>query len=379
MTTTRTALRRIAWIHTNRHATAFLGFVHEKITQAVERPFVHGTLLWLATLFRIRADFHQVLDHNRSTRRNRLNQLPTDNVIAIQAKPRDFVREPLQMSLRTIAAFALKRTLQSEIPAFCVFPGTFTKKSIIRCNGGTGDPEVHADNLPVGNGLYIRQSHGQVQPKPALADDQVSTIVFNTLCKQTSCIRIEMYTNHLPACDSCQRNTVPIKSIRSLVVSNGTDAASGTSNWLERWSGFATSEGPCNFLWKFPFLFDFPRESRLDCFSCLYSGGDHQLRWQAWVGFSQWIVGCLMQLNPILFPVLPSISRYGIETFCVLLNSFKQHSLLIVGGQQWKADGSLHETNFSTNILIMWAEAAKAWRFIPRVYTWVSALERTHL
>ena len=379
MTTTRTPLRCVAWINSNDRTTTLFRLVSKQVAQAVECPLVHSTSLFFAVLLRVVSDFRQALNHDGSTRRHRLNQLPTDNVIAIQAKLRDFVRELLQMSLRTIAAFALKRTLQSEVPAFRVFPGSFTKKSIVRCHSGTSNPEVYTDNLPVGNKLYIRQGNDHMQPEPAFAEDQVCAVVFNAVCEQTPSIRIEMHSNNLPASNSRQRNAIPVKGVGTLIISNGTDVALRASNWLERWRGFATSEGPCNFLWKFPFLFDFPRESRLDCFSCLYSGGDHQLRWQAWVGFSQWIVGCLMQLNPILFPVLPSISRYGIETFCVLLNSFKQHSLLIVGGQQWKADGSLHETDFSTNILIMWAEAAKAWRFIPRVYAWVSALERTHL
>jgi len=105
----------MAWIDINDHAATLFRFVHEKITQTVERPLVHGPLLLLATLVRSGAYFLEVLNHDCSTRRDRLNQLPTDNMVAIQAKPRDFVREPFQMSLRTIAAFALKRTLQIEI------------------------------------------------------------------------------------------------------------------------------------------------------------------------------------------------------------------------------------------------------------------------
>jgi hypothetical protein len=34
-----------------------------------------------------------------------------------------------------------------------------------------------------------------------------------------------------------------------------------------------------------------------------------------------------------------------------LTNSFKQHIVLFNGWQQWKADGSLHDNDFSTNIL----------------------------
>jgi hypothetical protein len=40
-----------------------------------------------------------------------------------------------------------------------------------------------------------------------------------------------------------------------------------------------------------------------------------------------------------------------------LLNRFKQHGMLFSGWQQWKADGSLHKNNYSTNILIMWGRS----------------------
>jgi len=202
MTTTRTALRSVAWVNANDHTTTRFCFVDKQVAQAVERPLVHSASLLFAVLFRCIEDVRQVLNHDRSTRRNRLNQLPTDNMIAIQAKLRDFARELFQMSLRAIAAFALKRTLQSEVPAFRVFPGTFTQKTIIRCNSGTRNPKIHTHNLPVGNELYIRQSYDEMQPEPAFAKDQVRTVVFNTLCKQTLCIGIEMQTNDLPTSNS---------------------------------------------------------------------------------------------------------------------------------------------------------------------------------
>jgi hypothetical protein len=161
----------VAWVNIGHYATTFLCLIDEKIPQAVERPLMHGASLYFAILLCVVSDFPQILNHYGRARGNALNQLPTDNVIAIQAKPRDFVRELLQMSLRTIAAFALKRTLQPEIPAFRVFPGTFTKKSIIRCNSGTSNPKIYTNNLPIGNKIYIRQGDNQMQPKSAFAED----------------------------------------------------------------------------------------------------------------------------------------------------------------------------------------------------------------
>jgi len=128
-----------------------------------------------------------------------------------------------------------------------------------------------------------------------------------------------------------------------LWVLKGKTSALRAPNWFENWSGFTPSEGFCNFLRKFLFPLDLPRESRLDCFGCLHSGGDHQLRRQLWIGISQWIVGRFMQRNTVLLLMPPSVSCHCIETCRVLLNGFKQHIILFSGGQQWKADGSLHK------------------------------------
>ena len=190
-----------------------------------------------------------------------------------------------------------------------------------------------------------------MQREPTFAEDQVSGVIFDTLCKPTSYLGIQVQSSDLPTRDSCQRNIRPMKSGGTLIVSDETDVALRTSNWSEGWGSFTTSKRFCNLLWKFLFPLDLLSETRLDCFGCLHSGRDHQLRRQLWVAFSHQIVGSFMQLDTILFPAFPPISHYCIQTFRVLLNSFKQQLILLIGGQQWKTDGSLHDNNSSKNIL----------------------------
>ncbi len=344
ITTARTRLRCMAWVNGNDCAATLFRLIHQEVTQAIERPLMHGAALFSTILLCCISDVCQVLNHDCRTRSYALNQLPTDHVIAIQAKPRDFVRELPEMSLRTVAAFALKGTLQPEIPTFRVFPGTLTKKLIVRGHSGTGDPEVNTDHFPVRNELHLRQSHHQMQPEPAFTKDQVCTVEFNTLLKQSLCIRVQMQGYHLPASRRRQRNRILMKSIGALVIPNRTIAASRTSNRSEGGNGFPVNTSLGNLFRKLPFAFHLPGESRLDRFGRFHSGRDHQLRGQLRIGCSQGVIGCFMQLDPILLSVLPTINRHGIEAIRVLLNSFKQHIRLFCGGQQGKADGSLHKT-----------------------------------
>ena len=333
MATTRTALRCVTWVNSNDHAPMCLRFISQQRTQAVERPLVHGASLLFAMLLRVASDFYQVLNRDDRARRNGLYQLPADNVIAIQAKPGRPPRQPFEMPLSGFCAFALKRTLQPEISTFSVFPRTFTKKLIVRCNGRTDDTKVHTDHIPIRNEFQVRQGDDHIQPESAFAKDQIRAIECNALRKQSPCIRIQVQFNNLSASNRSQRNTVLMIGIGTGVIANRADIALGALNRFENWIGFATSMSLRNLLRKLSFFFDLPRESRPDCFGCLRSGRDHQLSRQPWKCFSQRIVCCLMQLHTILFSVFPSKICHSIEAFCILQNGFKQYIELFYGWQ----------------------------------------------
>lgn len=343
MTTTRTALRCLAWVNPNDHTTLRLCFVSKQIPQAVERPLVHSALLLLATLFRIRADFLEILNDNQSARSYRLNQLPTDNVVAIRPKPSRLARQLFEMSFGRLRAFGLKRTLQPEIPTFHCFPGTLTEKFVVGCNGRTGDPEIHTDHIPIGNELYIGQGHDHMQPEPAPAIDQVSTVKAYALFQQANRIRIQLQRQQLPAMSRCQRNAISKDCIRTLVISNGTVFTFGTTHWFEGWSRFPESQGLCNLLGIFPLPFHLPSQRRLDRFCCFRSGRNYQLGRQLWVVCAQWIVSRLVQFHAILFTLLPTVHSNGIEAGRILLHGFRQNCMLLLCGQKWKTDRALHK------------------------------------
>lgn len=343
MTTTRTALRCLAWVNPNDHTTLRLCFVSKQIPQTVERPLVHSTLLLLATLFRIRADFLQVLNDDQSARSYRLNQLPTDNVVAIRPKPSRLARQLFEMSFGRLRAFGLKRTLQPEIPAFHCFPGTLTEKFVVGGDGRTGDPEVHTDDFSTGNELYVWKSHHHMKPEPAFAIDQVSTIKACTLLQQANSIRIQVQRQHLPALSRCQRNAISIDGIRTLVISNGTVCTLGATHWFEDWSRLTTRDCLRNLLGIFSFPFHIPRQRRLDRFCRFRSGRNYQLSGQLWIVCAQWIVSRLVQFYTILFPSLPTVHSNCIEAGRILLHGFRQNCPLFLCGQKWKTDRALHK------------------------------------
>lgn len=248
ISTMRTTLRRMARVHPNDHATICLRFVSKQIPQAVERPLVHSPLLLLATLFRIRADLHQVLNHDQSARSYRLKQVPTGHVVAIRPKPSRPARQLFEMSFGGLCAFGLKCTLQLKVPAFHRFPGTVTEEFVVGCNSGMSDPKVYPDDIPVRNELYVWPGHDHIQPEFALAIDQVGTVICNALFQQTNNIWVQIQRQHLPALNRCQRDAVSKNGVRTLVITNGTVCTLGTPHWFESWNRFPASKSFRNFL-----------------------------------------------------------------------------------------------------------------------------------
>ena len=343
ISTSRATLRRVTWVNSNDRTTMCLCFVTKQISQPVERPLVHRPLLLFAALLCGRADFLEVLNHDQSTGNYRLNQLPTDHVVAIRPKPSRPTRQLFEMSFGGLCAFGLKRTLQPEIPAFRRLPATLAKKLVVGCDGRTSDPKVHTDDFPIGNELYVWQSHDHMQPELASAVNQVGAVEACALFQQANRIRIQMQCQNLPALNRCQRNAISKDSIRTLIISNSADCTLGTTYRFESWRRLTTRKRLCDLLGMFSFPFHVPSQRRLDRFSRFCSGRDYQLSRQLWIVCSQWIVSRLVQFNAVLFTLLPTIRSNRIEARRILLHGFKQNQFLFLGGAKRKTDRALHK------------------------------------
>src|SRR5690606_32704630 len=98
MSTTRTLLRGMTGVYADHLAAMLLGLVLDVLAQAGIRPLVHGPALRLAVLFRAVTNFRQIFNDNCRAWLHRLNYLPTDDVIAVGAKPLHFPRQPFEMA-----------------------------------------------------------------------------------------------------------------------------------------------------------------------------------------------------------------------------------------------------------------------------------------
>ena len=56
----------------------------------------------------------------------------------------------------------------------------------------------------------------------------------------------------------------------------------------------------------------------------------------------QRVVGGLVELDPVLFPMLPAVSGHGVEASGVLQEGVPESIGLLLGGRQLQTDGSLH-------------------------------------
>ena len=129
MTTRGALLRGMPGIDRSDHTTPFFGLVRDKGAHLRKRPTVHTSrCLGLAPYPGTRADIGQVFKNNRCSRLAGLNNLLTQDVIAVSAKPCLLAPEVSQMALSGRRAFALKLALQPKPLALDIFPASLTQE-----------------------------------------------------------------------------------------------------------------------------------------------------------------------------------------------------------------------------------------------------------
>jgi len=323
VTTLRTALRRMAWVYAHDLASMRLCFVGQHLSQAPKRPLVHRAALDTPVLFRAVTNFVQVLNDNRCARFYGLNDLPTDHVIAIGAKPCRLACQLPEMAFGRLRAFALKRTLQSEVPALHLLPGTLTEKSVVRGHGGSGYPEVHTDHLPIRDYLRVRQRENDMQPELPAAVNQICAVISRRKGKHFSSAGIQRHGQRQPSANRRQRHVpfAQVGGVRALVVAYRRQVAM----WL-------------------PNLFAafLPGQRTFDRLRRSHSGGNHQLGGQVRVLLSERIVRRVMQVHAVFHSMLPSIGSDGVKASGVLLKGIQQNSSLFWRRGELEAECSLH-------------------------------------
>ena len=316
-------MRGTAGVYSDNGAPVFFSFVLQEAPQLSEAPGVHAPTGFPASLFGSRTDVYQVLDNNGRSWLDTLNNTPTDNVVAILAKPIDLSAKLPQVLLGGLGAFALKIAFQPKAPSIHFLPLFLAVEIFIGYNGRSREAKVYSNNLPVRDKFDIEDSQNDVQKEPALAVEEIGGVETCALGEPSFTMRVRSEGNKLPTghrrktCAGILRG----HSVRPGVIAN--------RNIMSLRTGHLAA-------------LRLKRQSRFDRFGGLHSRSTDKLRGKVWKPLSKLVVGLFVQSHAIGQMLTESKLNNHIEAFRVLLHRFKQYGCLFFCRIQLQANGSLH-------------------------------------
>ena len=78
-----------------------------------------------------RTNVSQVLNHNGTARRSRLDKLLAQHMVMVSPLAQQFPTQLFEVSLSREGAFCLKSTTQAKDTTFLLFPSTFTQEMLV--------------------------------------------------------------------------------------------------------------------------------------------------------------------------------------------------------------------------------------------------------
>src|SRR5436853_317190 len=159
-----TSLRSVSRVNRNYPTTPFLGFVPDKSLDLSERPGVYSAL-GRTSPFRLHplTDVLEVFQNNRSSRLDRLNDLPGEHMIAVAAEASLPLPHPFEMTSGRLCTLLLQRPLEVEQPPFDCLPRFFAQEAVGAQYGRTCDAQIDADNLIGRRNVGCGDAHNNVQ------------------------------------------------------------------------------------------------------------------------------------------------------------------------------------------------------------------------
>jgi hypothetical protein len=183
--TTGAGLRTIASVH-KLHMDPSVGcFIGHKGLQLGKAPIAHGSSLLTASCGAV-SDVSQVLHYQGITWLARGNQVLREDVVRISLKSFQSARYFLEVSLRRLCTFALKRTTQAEVAVIGLFDALATKEPRLGSDRKTIDTQINSDGLASGRADGDSARHHQVQPEFPLTVQQLSTLLLPLALKYCS-------------------------------------------------------------------------------------------------------------------------------------------------------------------------------------------------
>gem|GEM_PF-4325594 len=295
MATPGTHLRRVARVNANHTAPPRFGLVLKETAQLRKCPRVQPATGFPSGLLGSGADVVQVLNHNHGASGRRVDDSPTEHMIAVAAEAVNLPGQTAQTPLDRASAFRLKRTLQSEIATVNLLPATGAVELGVGRDGRAVQPHVNADRLPGWGDRNIGKRDNEMEQKPTLAVHQVRTVKPVGLRQYTTGVRVWQKRNGLSAGNGGEADNARVRaeSICPGIVSNGHEGSVGTGRLS-------------------PLLLSV--EGRPDGFCRLHARCNHQLGRQIRKRIPQVSIRGVMQTNAVLFDARPTVCADSIKT-----------------------------------------------------------------
>jgi len=349
--TTRAGLTGMPGVNLDHLDPAFLCLVRGEIVQlgkrpTVQLPLVLDVLVLLASAHMRRlTNIGEVLKDEGSSWRGVLNEAFGEDMICVPAESPLLARQLHEMSFRRLCSFGLQLSLETEATTLDFFPVRASQEASIGGHSGAIETEVNPDDLIVWRENRLRYAHHYMHPPFPFAVEQVSSSNRVVLVLATELRNCESYADLAPAGGQAHVLFLPVERKGFLIVPHGAEDTLGALHRLELRDGLATLFGSSYLFLIVGLMFGLPGEGAFQDFRCLDAGLNEVVGDQSRTGRFGVIVRGVMQLDPVLFPVLPSVAAHGIERLRKLLQSLMQGVRLLRRWMQLYSHGSVHRTN----------------------------------
>ena len=330
---------------------AFLCLVRGEIVQLGKRPTVQLPLvldvlvLLASTQMRRLTNIGEVLEDEGSPWRSVLNEAFGEDMICVPAESPLLARQLLEMSFRRLCSFGLQLSFETEATTLDFFPVRASQEASIGGHSGAVETEVNPDDFIVWREHRLRYAHHDMHPPFPLTVEQVSSGNRVALVLAAELRNRERYANLAPAGGQANVLVLPVERKGFLIVPHGAEDTLGALHRLELRDGLATLFGSSYLFLIVGLMFGLPGEGTFQGFRCLDAGLNEVIGDQSRTGRFGGIVRGVMQLDPVLFPVLPSVVAHRIEGLRKLLRGLMQGLGLLRRWMQLYFHGSIHRTN----------------------------------
>lgn len=314
--TTGTGLRGVTRVNSEHADTPLLPFVGDELIQlckcpTVQTAFVLNVLVFLASSHFGRVpDTAEVLKDKSAANGGIGNDAFGDEVIARPVESRLLATQLLEVLFRRFCSFGLQFSFEAEATAVNLFPTPLSQELMCRSHGWTIESQVDSDDLLSRGNIRFRDRNHHMQPVLATAVAQISRGNRISLISGAE-VRDSEREGHLPIAGRYANGLcLPIEGVGFLIVADRTEHALWHLDRLEAWLRLALLPGRSHLLRIGRNLPGLPCKSTFEGFRCLDTGLDEQVRNQPRTGNFHVTVRRVVQPDPVLFVVLPTVGTH---------------------------------------------------------------------